>query len=524
MNITVKQALDIYPFNQGVLVAGHGGLDRIIDSVNVMDAPDIVKWLKKNELLLTTAFVFKGYPEVLDDLIQRLHDGGCTALGIKVGRYWKEIPQYLIDAANQYNFPLIALPYEYTFSDLMRSLYRPSIGEEVREQLNSVIQKQTQLMLLAFQRPADQDLYKEFANIIGYPIVVFSRQGYVLFNSTGKEESFWKMQLLNQDEAQKVSIKELQNYQLPVVKNGVKIGTLIIWTGLQNISFEEEELFKQASNILSRSMTKSEGIIKSGWIQQMILYLQNQISIGNLLTTLENEQITLPLNQYQCVYTVLSNQQVESYWELQEKLEFDCELSKLQGVHVPFERGIFSIYPSKEPNRKLGEVFQKILDESNYQATVFISRVKNQSTQLQEAYNECLDMAQLMRKEKITQGIFYEEDVEIHKLLHYIPDQVLIEYANKIIAPIRHSKEMVETLELFLEHNGQINEVAKRLFVHRNTIAYRMEKINALLNIEFRNFNDILKLKLIFFAIKRKQKTNPKNERELLNEKTFIIN
>jgi len=518
MKITVNQALDIYPFNQGVLVAGHGGLDRIIESVNVMDAPDIVKWLKKNELLLTTAFVFKGYPEVLKDLIQRLHEGGCTALGIKVGRYWKEIPQDLIDAANQYNFPLIALPFEYTFSDLMKSLYRSSIGEEVREQLNNIMQKQTQLMLLAFQRPSDHDLYKQFANIVGYPMVVLSRQGYFLFNTTGKDESFWKTQLVQNNETQthKVGIQELQHYQLPIMKNGVKIGTFIIWTGTNSISPEEEEFFRQASSILPRYLAQSEGTMKSGWMQQLILYLQNQISIGNLLTTLESEHINLPLNNYQCVYTTLTNQQVESYWELQEKLEFDSELAALQGVHLPFEKGIFSIYPSKGKDRKIGERFQKLLDESNYQASVFISRVKVQPTQLQEAYSECLEMAQIMRKEKVKEGIFYEEDVEIYKLLHYIPDQVLIEYAEKIIAPIRHSKEMVETLELFLEHNGQINELAKRLFVHRNTIAYRMEKINALLNIEFRNYNDILKLKLIFFAFKRNQKNNKDNERGVI--------
>lgn len=515
MKLTVEQSLNIYPFNQGKLVAGHGGLSRVIESVNVMDAPDIVKWLKKNELLLTTAFVFKGYPEALDDLIRRLHEGGCTALGIKLGRYWKEIPQNLIDAANRYNFPLIALPFDYAFSDLMSSLYRASIGEEVREQLNNVMQKQTQLMLLAFQRPNDHELYEDFAKIVGHPIVILSRQGYVLFNTTGKDEVFWNKQLLQKDDMQKVGIQELQHYQLPIIKNGTKIGTLIIWNGTNAISYEEEELFKQASSILPRYMAKSEGTIKNGWMQQLMLYLQNQISIGSLLTTLESEQMNLPLNHYQCVYTILTNQQVESYWELQEKLEMDQEIVALQGVHLPFERGIFSIYSAKG-DPKFGEKYQKLLDESDYKAMVLISREKVQPMQLQEAYSECLEMAQLMRKEKITEGIFYEEDVEIYKLLHYIPDQVLIDYAEKIIGPIRHSKEMVETLELFLEHNGQINEVAKRLFVHRNTIAYRMEKINALLNIEFRNYNDILKLKLIFFAFKRYPKNQNSIERKVI--------
>lgn len=89
MNLTVEQALSIYPLNKVQLVAGHSGLQRVIRSVNVMDAPDIVSWLKHREILFTTAFIFKGYPEAAIDLIHRLHAGGCSALGIKLGRYWK---------------------------------------------------------------------------------------------------------------------------------------------------------------------------------------------------------------------------------------------------------------------------------------------------------------------------------------------------------------------------------------------------------------------------------------------------
>ncbi|MGO4375760.1 PucR family transcriptional regulator ligand-binding domain-containing protein, partial [Paenibacillus sp. MCAF20] len=58
--MTVEQALSIFPLQHGKLVAGEAGLTRVIRSVNVMDAPDIVNWLKYGEILLTSAFVFKG--------------------------------------------------------------------------------------------------------------------------------------------------------------------------------------------------------------------------------------------------------------------------------------------------------------------------------------------------------------------------------------------------------------------------------------------------------------------------------
>ena len=76
-------------------------------------------------------------------------------------------------------------------------------------------------------------------------------------------------------------------------------------------------------------------------------------------------------------------------------------------------------------------------------------------------------------------------------------------YSEKFLAPLQNSEEMIRTLEMFLEYDGQINEVAKKLFVHRNTIAYRMEKINSLLGIEFRNYNDIVKLKMVFWYYRK---------------------
>jgi len=55
---------------------------------------------------------------------------------------------------------------------------------------------------------------------------------------------------------------------------------------------------------------------------------------------------------------------------------------------------------------------------------------------------------------------------------------------------------MLDTLEAYFEHDGQINAIAKKLFVHRNTVLYRMEKISELLGLDFRKTGDLLKLKL----------------------------
>ncbi|WP_010283671.1 helix-turn-helix domain-containing protein [Bacillus timonensis] len=45
------------------------------------------------------------------------------------------------------------------------------------------------------------------------------------------------------------------------------------------------------------------------------------------------------------------------------------------------------------------------------------------------------------------------------------------------INELKNSKEIKETLEVYLKHNGQIKKTAEELYVHQNTLKYRIEKI-----------------------------------------------
>lgn len=115
MHLTVEEALSIYPLSEAKLIAGSKGKHRIVKSINVMDAPDISDWIKEGEMLLTTAYLIKDNMEEASALLQTLNRRGSSALGIKLGRFWDEVPEQLVAEAESLNFPLIHLPFEFTF-------------------------------------------------------------------------------------------------------------------------------------------------------------------------------------------------------------------------------------------------------------------------------------------------------------------------------------------------------------------------------------------------------------------------
>jgi len=52
MSLTMRQLLKTPELSGMELICGSSGLDRVISSVNVMEAPDIARWLHGGELLL----------------------------------------------------------------------------------------------------------------------------------------------------------------------------------------------------------------------------------------------------------------------------------------------------------------------------------------------------------------------------------------------------------------------------------------------------------------------------------------
>ncbi|UUZ81999.1 PucR family transcriptional regulator ligand-binding domain-containing protein [Paenibacillus sp. P26] len=99
-------------YSKAKIVSGEQGLSRKVHSVNMMDAPDIIDFLKPQEPLLTTAYVIKDRPEELESLVSQMAKVGCAGLAIKTKRFLAEIPRQVADLSNRLNFPIIELPLD----------------------------------------------------------------------------------------------------------------------------------------------------------------------------------------------------------------------------------------------------------------------------------------------------------------------------------------------------------------------------------------------------------------------------
>lgn len=107
--------------------------------------------------------------------------------------------------------------------------------------------------------------------------------------------------------------------------------------------------------------------------------------------------------------------------------------------------------------------------------------------------------------------IFYaEKDVAsysalgIGRLIYQLPVNLCKIFVEEIFGenvPSDFDEETLNTLNKFFENNLNVSETSRQLFVHRNTLVYRIEKIQKATGLDLRSFDDALTFKIALMVV-----------------------
>lgn len=164
------------------VIAGHRGLTRNVQSVNISDAPDIIQFLEKNHLLLTTGYGFKDDIEGFCELIKQMHALNCTGIVIKLDRFLQQLPEDIKLLADELAFPIIDLPKEHTLGDVSRHILN-YLNDHEAEQLYYALHVQkefSEMMIKDYSLPA---LIQQLGHFIDRPAILVNHRGEVIARS-----------------------------------------------------------------------------------------------------------------------------------------------------------------------------------------------------------------------------------------------------------------------------------------------------------------------------------------------------
>ncbi|HEY6295943.1 MAG TPA: PucR family transcriptional regulator ligand-binding domain-containing protein, partial [Streptosporangiaceae bacterium] len=161
-----------------------GGLDRVVTCLNVMTVPNIVRWTKQDEFLLTTGYPLPRQPAEFCQLIEQLAANGLAGLGVKLDEYLAEVPQAAVDLADRAAFPIIVIPAAQPLDDVLSQTFETIVNRQAtalarRQQIHDA------LLGVALAGGGLARLSDELAGILpGADVVICDPAGYPLAATT----------------------------------------------------------------------------------------------------------------------------------------------------------------------------------------------------------------------------------------------------------------------------------------------------------------------------------------------------
>lgn len=123
---------------------------------------------------------------------------------------------------------------------------------------------------------------------------------------------------------------------------------------------------------------------------------------------------------------------------------------------------------------------------------------------LWKSYKQAKSTQKLQQHQKCLDSLIFYSDMGIYKLLMSIDDRDIIEeYYAKTIHPLleydkNNDTDLTVVLRSYLNHNGSVKETADELYVHRNTINYKLTRISEILHMDLSKLDIRLQLSVGF--------------------------
>ena len=165
--------------------------------------------------------------------------------------------------------------------------------------------------------------------------------------------------------------------------------------------------------------------------------------------------------------------------------------------------------PEGADGRDLDKVAQQIGEalkvDGEYSVFVGVGTVATHLRDLAKAYKEAQIAIEVGKVFDTERYIVNYENLGIGRLIYQLPTTLCEMFLQEVFKknPIDAlDQETLFTIYKFFENNLNVSETARKLFVHRNTLVYRLEKIKKLTGLDLREFDDAITFKVALMVKK----------------------
>ena len=144
---------------------------------------------------------------------------------------------------------------------------------------------------------------------------------------------------------------------------------------------------------------------------------------------------------------------------------------------------------------------QSIFEETGAPIKIFIGGMAKTLQQLNYSFEQAMACCKMAETLGSNANVYSFKEFIFVKIIQDLPKHKLVEYlellTDDVAKEVFSDKDMISTAEEFLESSLNVSETARKLYLHRNTLIYRLDKIEKETGLNIRKFSDAITFRLI---------------------------
>lgn len=497
---------------------------QIIESVEITETPDVEKFIPKNVLILTTAMVFKDKQENLIPFIDSLKRAEVIGLCIKVGRFLNKIDEQVIAYANKVKFPIVSIPDYYPLGSLLHRMMNLVLETE-REEIDFALDIQKRFSDLLVQDASNDLLVSGFSRMIKSPIILLDPFGQIIshsqhFKERNEQAEYYIQAVANERNRSRRKhgsflIKEKDgsttNLSLTEINVHVYFPHYLMIVNPEKVPYPTSVFaFEQAALVFQFNLYKNQKVDESIYANEAHFFddlLTNQTKS----TFIENNWLTLSRNysfiqsDYYRVVTVSTQEIVNSTNQtmdlrMSEKI-FLSYLWLRENINNYFNH---SLVIWRAENKEIVLILQEKSDDLSAHLKAIAKNIQilidNQLIfsvgypvtdwqKIEQSYTQAKLTQNEKQEKELIQTVRYYKDKGVQQLFNQLNRNEVVYFCRSVLKELAYptddsKRDLRKTLEAYLNNQGEITQTSTDLFIHRNTVKYRINSCEEILGVK----------------------------------------
>lgn len=505
--MTIEELLTQPALHDVNFLAGQNGQSSIVTTVQTIETNRIEKYQQAQMLYLLDSLELLENNDKMRRLITQL--AHSKAAGIVVMKKQRAlINQDLLICANQVRLPILQMPAVSSISDGMQLFFEAMLAQQTG-QLRHIIKSNQQLADLVIQHPQVDRVLDEGQGLLQPPVVLLNSHFQVAYASKGlrsqKENltAFFrqtKVDYFQLDEQITIAWHE-DTFTLfplfPAFKENKAFVAVLNYQATDEFKIILQQLIL---NTLSFVNSRIDVLNESDFRNRSGFFL-NILDGGMSSELLQKRLLEIkvdPSADYTCVMTnVVSTRPVKLInYQLLEQIQqlalwFINEYALSVQMFSWQQRLIFLVTQSVNTHHFAVAMQQFIAAKipADYQFLIGYSNGQASISNLAPIFKEALEALRSVEQAPQLRVRKYQPKY-VQELVALIPDDEGAAFLRQILQPLLtlpnagEKTVLIKTLQSYFYYHQQIAQVARVMYVHRNTIIYRLKKIESLLQID----------------------------------------